>query len=79
MKVKEVMYRKEDGGTKKYKVLILKEDLSSIEGISMADLSEEEQKKIISIYKEFEEKLDPYYKTNYRKLLKSKITGVLGE
>lgn len=73
MKLREFNYTREDGAKKTYSLLVLKEDTTSLEGISLRDLKEEDREKVIAIYKEFEEKLNPYMK-NYRKFLKAKIT-----
>jgi hypothetical protein len=72
MKIREMVYTKKDGATKPYKVLVIKEDATHIEGISLGDLSEEGKEKVIAIYKKFEEELEPFMK-NYRMFLKSGI------
>ena len=72
MKLRHFDYMKDGGQKKGYSLLTLKEDTVSLEGISLADIPEEERAKVIAIYKDFEEKLNPYMK-NYRKFLKQKI------
>jgi len=72
MKVQEFTYVKDDDNLKRYKLLILKEDTLSMEGISLLDLPIESQNRVLQIYKEFEEKLNPFMK-NYRKFIKVKV------
>jgi hypothetical protein len=74
MKTRAFRYLKEKGEIKDYDLLIIKEDDNYMEGVSMKDLSEIEKAKLIEIYKEFEEKLQPYMK-NYRRFMKNKVIG----
>jgi hypothetical protein len=73
MNLREFAYQKEDGTRKDYTVLKVKEDATSIEGLSMRDLPEADKAKVIAIYEEFEAKLKPYMK-NWRKFLKARMT-----
>ncbi len=74
MKIKEFMYYKEkEKVTKAYRVLTIKEDDNYIEGVSMLDLSEDKKEEVIAIYKDFEEKLQPFM-AQYRKFKKSLMT-----
>jgi hypothetical protein len=61
MKVKVFKYMKENT-VKEYDVMVLKEVVGAIEGISVKDIPEGERAKITEIFKEFEEKLNPYMK-----------------
>lgn len=72
MKLREFTYQKEDGTTKAYKLLKIKEDATSMEGLSVAELTEEDKAKVIAIYDEFEEKLKPFMK-NWRKFIKARM------
>ena len=72
-KIKIIQYMKESGERKDYEVLQIKDNQDSIEGISIHDLAKEEKEKVLAIYKQFEEALEPYMK-HYRKFLKSRIT-----
>ena len=77
MKLREFSYTKEDNSRKDYSLLVLKEDAASVEGISLKDLKEEDRDKVIAIYKEFEEKLNPYMK-HYRKFIKGRMVSKVG-
>ncbi len=72
MKINEFTYYKSDKTIKSYKLLTIKDNESSLEGISLGDLPEEEQKNVIAIYEDFETKLQPYMK-NYRRFNKASI------
>ena len=72
MKINEFTYYKSDKTIKSYKLLTIKDSETSLEGISLGDLPEEEQKKVIAIYEDFETKLQPYMK-NYRRFNKESI------
>jgi hypothetical protein len=72
MKTKMFTYQKEDGSKKSYNLLKIKEDATSMEGLSIGDLKPEEVAKIETIYSKFEEELKPYIK-HWRKFLKSRI------
>ena len=76
MKIKSFTYFKEkENITKAYKVLAIKEESAFLEGISLNDLTEEKQKEVIDIYKEFEEKLQPFMK-QYRRFNKTSIVQI---
>ena len=75
MNLREFEYQKEDGSRKGYTVLKVKEDATSIEGVSMRELSELDKEKVIAIYQEFETKLKPYMK-NWRKFLKARMLEI---
>ena len=73
MKIKSFTYYKEkEKTTKAYRVLTIKEENDYIEGVSLLDLSEEKQKEVMDIYKDFEEKLQPFM-VQYRRFKKSAI------
>jgi len=73
VKIREFIYTKSSGETKNYKVLVQKESSSFFEGISLLDFSPEDREKILTIQKEFEDKLNPFYTVGYRKFNNASI------
>jgi len=74
MKIKVFNYRKlRENVNKDYEVLVIKDMDTSIEGLSIHDLSEPEKKELLSIYEEFEKKLEKFM-PYYRKFNKAQIT-----
>lgn len=76
MVIKKFMYQK-DEQVKSYSVSVLRESASDLEGLSLDNLSEEEYKEVVAIFKEFETKLNPYVKKAWRKFSTNKIIQVL--
>lgn len=72
-------YKKETNNpshlTEEKKVIPLWENPTSIEGLSCDKMTEEDKNQIISLIKEFNEKMKPYVKKYYRKYLQENIIG----
>jgi len=72
MKIKDFQYSRKDGVEKNYKLLILNEDKEYLKGISLSSLSKEEEKALMKIIEDYEEKLKPFMK-HYRQFIVENI------
>ncbi len=73
MKIITMNYLKESEGAKEYKIIPVHDGAEFLEGFSVKDLSKEDFERIAEIYREFEEKLAPFVKRNFRRFKKSNI------
>ena len=70
------IYKKDDKETpSEKKVLVLGEDSTYLEGLSMNSITEEDKTALLSLISKFNDDLQPYVRKYFRKFLKEKITS----
>ena len=65
--------KKGNGEEKEYDVVVSGSGPDYLNGFDLNKLSEEEQKELIEIQKEYERKIQPYIKIAYRQFLKENV------
>ena len=79
MKHREFSYLKEGGQIKRYAVLVMNETDQDFSGISLGDLPQPDQQKIIEATRAYELALEPYFKAHFRKFKKGLVVDLLKE